>query len=62
MKDYKLKLRNLHVSDTLGCSGDWNLKIETKFFLVLKDDVHIVIVPFPVIFFKSSKKNSRLAP
>ena len=24
MKDYKLKRRNLHVSHTLGCSGDWN--------------------------------------
>jgi hypothetical protein len=24
MKDYKLKLRNLHVSYSLGSSGDWN--------------------------------------
>jgi hypothetical protein len=24
MKDYKLKLKNLHVSYTLGFSGDWN--------------------------------------
>jgi hypothetical protein len=24
MKDYKLKLRNLHPSYTLGCEGDWN--------------------------------------
>jgi hypothetical protein len=24
MKDYKLKLRNLHSSHTLGSSGDWN--------------------------------------
>ncbi len=24
MKDYKLKLRNLHVSDTLGWSWNWN--------------------------------------
>ena len=24
MKDYKLKLRNLHASDTLGWSWNWN--------------------------------------
>jgi hypothetical protein len=24
MKGYKLKLRDLHDSDTLGCVGDWN--------------------------------------
>ena len=24
MKDLKLKLRDLHVSHTLGCVGDWN--------------------------------------
>jgi hypothetical protein len=24
MKDEKLKLRGLHASHTLGCSGDWN--------------------------------------
>ena len=24
MKDYELKLRDLHDSHTLGCSGDWN--------------------------------------
>ena len=24
MKDYKLKLRNLHTSDTLGWSWNWN--------------------------------------
>ncbi len=24
MKDNKLKLRGLHASHTLGCSGDWN--------------------------------------
>jgi hypothetical protein len=33
MKDQKLKLRDLHVSYTLGCSGDScleHLKIETR--------------------------------
>ena len=32
MKDYKLKLRNLHVSHTLCWSWNWNtyLKIETR--------------------------------
>jgi hypothetical protein len=25
MKDEKLKLRDLHTSDTLGCGGDWNI-------------------------------------
>ena len=25
MKDLKLKMRDLHVSYTLGCVGDWNL-------------------------------------
>ena len=33
MKDYKLKLRNLHDSHTLGWSWNWNtehLKIETR--------------------------------
>jgi hypothetical protein len=31
MKDYKLKLRNLSVSHTLGWSWNWNtLKIETR--------------------------------
>jgi hypothetical protein len=24
MRDYKLKLRDLHVSHALGCVGDWN--------------------------------------
>jgi hypothetical protein len=24
MKDQKVKLRDLHVSYTLGCVGDWN--------------------------------------
>jgi hypothetical protein len=24
MKDVKVKMRNLLVSDTLGCSGNWN--------------------------------------
>jgi hypothetical protein len=24
MRDYNLKLRDLHVSNTLGCVGDWN--------------------------------------
>jgi hypothetical protein len=24
MKDYRLKLRDLHVSHTLGSEGDWN--------------------------------------
>jgi hypothetical protein len=24
MRDEKLKLKDLHVSDTLGCVGDWN--------------------------------------
>jgi hypothetical protein len=24
MKDYKIKMRDLHVSHTLGCVGDWN--------------------------------------
>jgi hypothetical protein len=23
MRDYKLKLRDLHTSDTLGCVGNW---------------------------------------
>jgi hypothetical protein len=27
MKDEKLKLRDLHTSHTLGCSGDWNTYI-----------------------------------
>jgi hypothetical protein len=26
MIDYKLKLRDLHASLTLGCAGDWNTK------------------------------------
>jgi hypothetical protein len=31
MKDQKVKVRDLHVSYTLGDSGDWNtLKIETR--------------------------------
>jgi hypothetical protein len=24
MKDYNLKVRDLHGSHTLGCEGDWN--------------------------------------
>jgi hypothetical protein len=30
MKDYKLKLRNLHTSYTLGWSWNWNTEIETR--------------------------------
>jgi hypothetical protein len=24
MKDEEIKMRDLHVSNTLGCEGDWN--------------------------------------
>ena len=34
MKDYKLKLRDLHVSHTLGCVRDWNTQRQDK------DEVH----------------------
>ena len=41
MKDYKLKLRNLHTSDALGGAGDWNTERymrERQFYFIMNQE------------------------